>query len=110
MRAYLCGEIEQLRKPKAAAQTEPQPMLHLRPDQLARYACEPEGISITAFARRLSELKDADQPGTLTGRQVSDWLLERGYLTEQIADTDSLFRRPTPAGERAGIMLTERAR
>lgn len=63
---------------------------------------------MTAFAHQLTELKDADQPGELTGRQLSDRLLAEGFLTEQLADTDDLLRRPTPAGETTGIILTER--
>ena len=110
IKAYLSGETEQLQKPKAAAQTQPQPVLRLRPEQLARYVCVPDGISITAFARRLCELKDAEQPGALTGRQLSERLLAEGYLIEQIADTDGLLRRPSPAGEAAGIVLTERTK
>lgn len=110
VKAYLSGETEQLQKPEAAAQTDPQSVLRLRPEQLARYVCVPEGISVTAFARRLSELKDEEQPGTLTGRQISDRLLAEGYLVEQIADTDGLFRRPSHAGEAVGIVLSERTK
>ena len=108
VRAYLLGETEQLRKPKAAVQPEPQPPLHLRPEQLARCVCDPDGISMTEFARRLTALKDETEPGALTGRQLSDRLLSEGYLTEQLSETDDLFRRPTPAGESVGITLTER--
>ena len=107
-RAYLGGETGQLPKSKAAAQL--QPVLRLCPEQLARYVCVPEGISITAFARRLSELKDADQPGALTGRQISDQLTEAGYLIKQLTETDRLLRRPSPAGEAVGIVLTERTK
>ena len=108
VRAYLLGETEQLRKPKAAVQPEPQPPLHLRPEQLARCVCDPDGISMTEFARRLTALKDETEPGALTGRQLSDRLLSEGYLTEQLSETDDLFRRPTPAGESVGITLTKR--
>ena len=108
VKAYLLGETEQLRKPKAVVQPEPQPPLHLRPEQLARCVCDPEGISMTEFARRLTALRDETEPGALTGRQLSDRLLSEGYLTEQLSETDDLFRRPTPAGESVGITLTER--
>ena len=40
---------------------------------------------MTEFARRLTALKDKDQPGELTGRQLSDGLLARGILVEQLA-------------------------
>ena len=109
VRAYLSGETEQLRKPKPSTK-EAQPLLRLRPDQLARYVCDPDGISMTVFARRLTELKDADQPGELTGRQLSEQLLVEGFLTEQFAETDNLLRRPTPAGEAVGIILTARTK
>ena len=108
VRAYLMGETEQVHKPKSSSKKEPQPPLRLRPDQLERFTFQPEGISMTAFAHQLTELKDADQPGELTGRQLSDRLLAEGFLTEQLADTDDLLRRPTPAGETTGIILTER--
>ena len=98
---------EQARRAKASGKGEEKPMLRLRPDQLARYVCDPEGISMSAFARRLTELKDPDQPGVLTGRQISDRLLAEGLLTEELAETGRLRRRPTPAGEAAGIILTE---
>ena len=57
----------------------------MRPDQLERYEIDPAGISMTEFARRLTALKDKDQPGELTGRQLSDGLLARGILVEQLA-------------------------
>ena len=101
-------KTERAKSGKASAKKEPQPLLQLRPDQSARYVCEPDGISMTAFARRLTELKDEGQPGELTGRQLSDRLLAEGYLTEQISESDDLFRRPTPAGEAVGITLIER--
>ena len=108
VRAYLRGETDRLRKPQATAQPEPKPPLHLRPEQLARYVCDSGGISMTEFARRLTALKDEGESGELTGRQLSDRLLSEGYLTEQLSETDDLFRRPTPAGEIVGITLTER--
>ena len=103
-------KAKQTQKAKASGKSEAKPMLRLRPDQLARYVCDPEGISMSAFARRLTELKEPDQPGVLTGRQISDRLLAEGLLTEELADTGRLRRRPTPAGEAAGIILTERAK
>lgn len=101
---------KQARRAKASGKGQPQPVLRLRPDQLARYVCDPEGISMSTFARRLTELKDPDQPGVLTGRQISDQLLAEGLLTEELAETGRLRRRPTPAGEAAGIILTERTK
>ena len=97
---------------KAAAKPKPrsQPILRLRPDQLDRYACEPAGISITAFARRLTEMKEEEQPGSLTGRLLSQWLLEEGLLCMQTDEADKPLRRPTPAGEAVGITLTERTK
>ena len=108
VRAYLSGETEQLQRTQTTYESAEQAPLQLRPEQLARYVCEPAGISITSFARRLMELKDENQDGTLTGRQLSDRLLQQGLLTEAISDTDDLLRRPTPAGEAFGIRLEER--
>ena len=95
---------------RSSLKKEPQPPLRLRPEQLARYVCDPAGISITVFSRRLTELKDEGQPGELTGRQLSDLLLGEGLLTEERAETGRLRRRPTPAGEAVGIILTERTK
>ena len=94
---------------KAKGKKEPQPPLRLTPEQLARYVCDPDGISMTELARRLTALKEEGEPGELTGRQLSDRLLAEGYLTEQSSETDNLRRRPTPAGESVGITLTERS-
>ena len=101
---------KQAQSAKASGQSEPKPTLRLRPDQLARYVCDPEGISMSAFARRLTELKDADQIGVLTGRQISDRLLAEGFLAEELADTGRLRRHPTHAGEAVGMILTERTK
>ncbi len=59
----------QPRGPGAKAKSTSQPLLQLRPDQLARYEVDPAGISMTEFARRLTAPKDDDQSGELTGRQ-----------------------------------------
>ncbi len=100
---------QQGKKSSKAKKKEPQPPLHLRPEQLARYVCDPDGISMTEFARRLTALKEESEAGELTGRQLSEQLLTEGYLKEQSAETDNLRRRPTPAGESVGITLTERS-
>ena len=92
----------------AKGKKEPQPPLRLTPEQLARCELQPEGVSMTAFARALTDLKEEGDSGELTGRQLSDRLLAEGYLTEQSSETDELRRRPTPAGEDVGITLTER--
>ena len=99
---------QQAKMPAKAKKKEPQPPLRLTPEQLARYVCDPDGISMTEFARRLTALKDANEAGELTGRQLSDQLLAEGYLKEQSSEADNLRRRPTPAGESVGITLTER--
>lgn len=99
---------QQAKMPAKAKKKEPQPPLRLTPEQLARYVCDPDGISMTGFARRLTALKDASEAGELTGRQLSDQLLAEGYLKEQSSEADNLRRRPTPAGESVGITLTER--
>ena len=92
----------------AKGKKELQPPLRLTPEQLARCELQPEGVSMTAFARALTDLKEEGDPGELTGRQLSDRLLAEGYLTEQSSETDELRRRPTLAGEDVGITLTER--
>ena len=99
---------QQAKMPAKAKKKEPQPPLRLTPEQLTRYVCDPDGISMTEFARRLTALKDANEAGELTGRQLSDQLLAEGYLKEQSSEADNLRRRPTPAGESVGITLTER--
>ena len=95
-------------RPKKQPAKEPQPILALRPDQLARFVPEQEGISITMFAQRLTELKDPDQPGELTGRWLSTRLVEAGYLEEYIGELGRPRRRPTPAGEAVGIRMLPR--
>ena len=92
------------------AQKTPQPPLRLRPDQLARYAVDPAGISMTEFARRLTALKDENQHGELTGRQLSDRLLAEGYLSESVAETGRPRRSAAPAGEGVGIRMETRSR
>ena len=60
------------------------------------------------FAQRLTELKDPDQPGELTGRWLSARLVEAGYLEEYIGELGRPRRRPTPAGEAIGIRMLPR--
>ena len=96
--------------PKATkTKKEPQPLLQLRPDQLARYVCDPAGISITMFAQRLTELREEGQVGELTGRWLSNRLLEEGFLSEYTAEETGRARRcPSPAGEAVGIRMEDR--
>ncbi len=101
---------QQAKKSSKAKKKEPQPPLRLTPDQLSLYVCDPDGISMTEFARRLTALKEEGDPGELTGRQLSDRLLAEGLLSEERAETGRLRRRPSPAGEAAGIILTERVK
>lgn len=94
----------------ATAKKAPRPLLQLRPDQLARYEVDPAGISMTEFARRLTALQEENQPGELTGRQISDRLLAEGFLEEYLAETGRPRRRTTPAGEALGIRMETRTK
>ncbi len=105
-----CAMQPQKASKNAKAKKTPQLPLQLRPDQLARYEIAPEGISMTEFARRVSALKDENQPGELTGRQLSDRLLAEGYLSETVAESERPRRFAAPAGEQVGIRMETRTR
>jgi ATP-dependent DNA helicase RecQ len=46
----------------AKGKKEPQPPLRLTPEQLARCELQPKGVSMTAFARALTDLKEEGDP------------------------------------------------
>ena len=105
-----CAVKPQKASKNAKAQKMPQPPLRLQPEQLERYEIDLEGISMTEFARRLTALKDENQPGELTGRQLSDRLLAEGYLSETVAEIGRPRRSAAPAGEEAGIRMETRTK
>ena len=108
--AEWCAEQSQKSSGSAAAKKASQPLLRLRPEQLTCFEVDPVGISMTEFARRLTVLKDEEQPGELTGRWLSDRLLEKGFLEEYISETGRPRRRTTPAGEAIGIRMETRTK
>ncbi len=107
VRTFLTGEGEELGKKSVGEDGEKAPLL-LRPDQLACFPYDARGISVTAFARALTAMKEEGQKGTLTGPMITRWLLSMGLLREALSDEDNLLRRPTPSGERIGIWLETR--
>ena len=80
----------------------------ITPEQLARFEYAEYGISITEIVKRFNALIDTLYMKELKTKDITEWLVEAGLLTNIIVNNKTR-RRPTPQGESIGIFTEERS-
>lgn len=76
---------------------------------LRNYAYSEEPISITQVINRINDLVPPNETKRLTFTPVTKWLMEHGYLAEELNARGGKSRRPTPAGMQIGIFTDYRS-
>ena len=80
----------------------------ITPEELAMFNYSESPISISEIVKRINDLVEADNVKKLNYRQVSEWLLSIGALTEQTGPDGKSKKFPTDAGNQIGITLERR--
>ena len=77
----------------------------ITPEELRRVKPVPEDVRISRFAELITETVNDPGRKPLKATTVTNWLLEKGYLSKQV-DADGKSRRfPTEAGLQLGLVL-----
>lgn len=77
-------------------------------EQISRYEFSEYGLSITEITKRFNSLIDTVYVKELKTKDISEWLVETGLLTNIVVNNKTR-RRPTPKGETIGIFTEERS-
>ena len=80
----------------------------LTPEQLSHFEYSEYGLSITEIAKRFNALIDVIYVKELKTKDITEWLVESGLLTNIVVNNKTR-RRPTPQGEAMGIFTEERS-
>ena len=77
----------------------------ITPEELQRVKSVPEDIRISRFAELITETVNDPGRKPLKATTITNWLLEKGYLSKKV-DADGKSRRfPTEAGLQLGLAL-----
>lgn len=79
----------------------------ITPQRLAGISVKPYEIRITEFTKLIYEAAGDPNMRQLNATRFSNWLLEEGFLTENVDANGKTYRLPTKAGEKIGISVRE---
>lgn len=79
----------------------------ITPEQSARFEYSEFGLSVTQIVKRFNALIDTVYMKELKTKNISEWLVEIGLLTNIVVNNKTR-RRPTSRGEQMGIYTEER--
>ena len=107
---YTSGILKQIveNKGKFKVEMPDRKPFDITSEQLARFEYVQYGISITEFTKRINALIDTTYIKELKTKDITEWLVEAGLLTNIIMNNKTR-RRPIPQGEAMGIFTEERS-
>ena len=78
------------------------------PEQLMNYHFPPEPLAVSRFVQAVNDTVDLSRVRSLTVRDVTDWLTEKGLLRDEETESGRKHRVPTEQGAAAGIASAEK--
>ena len=107
---YTSGILKQIveNKGKFKVEMPDRKPFAITPEQIARFEYAEYGLSITEFTKRINALIDTAYIKELKTKDITEWLVEAGLLTNIIVNNKTR-RRPTSQGESIGIFTEERS-
>lgn len=107
---YTSGILKQIveNKGKFKVEMPDRKPFSITSEQLAHYEYSEYGISITEVTKRFNALIDPVYIKELKTKDISEWLVEAGLLTNIVVNNKTR-RRPTSQGETIGIFTEERS-
>ena len=76
--------------------------------QKAAFPFSQEPVTISALIQKLNGLTDPEAVTPIHHRQISDWLVDAGFLTTIVTQEGRHFRLAAPQGAAVGIVNAER--
>lgn len=102
---YVSGVLDQVIANGGNVKKTPKKNFYVTEEELRRLNPSPEPIRITQFVELvMNAINDPDRKKLKT-TTITDWLIEKGFLSKQ-ADTDGKSKRlPTAIGEQIGLAV-----
>ena len=102
---YVSGVLDQVIANGGNVKITPKKNFYVTEEELRRLNPSPEPIRITQFVELvMNAINDPDRKKLKT-TTITDWLIEKGFLSKQ-ADTDGKSKRlPTAMGEQIGLAV-----
>ena len=102
---YVSGILDQVIANGGNVKKTPKKNFYVTEEELRRLNPSPEPIRITQFVELvMNAINDPDRKKLKT-TTITDWLIEKGFLSKQ-ADTDGKSKRlPTAMGEQIGLAV-----
>lgn len=102
---YVSGVLDQVIANGGNVKKTPKKNFYVTEEELRRLNPSPEPIRITQFVELvMNAINDPDRKKLKT-TTITDWLIEKGFLSKQ-ADTDGKSKRlPTAMGEQIGLAV-----
>ena len=102
---YVSGVLDQVIANGGNVKKTPKKNFYVTEEELRRLNPSPEPIRITQFVELvMNAINDPDRKKLKTAT-ITDWLIEKGFLSKQ-ADTDGKSKRlPTAMGEQIGLAV-----
>ena len=106
---YTSGILRKImeNKGKFKVETPDRKPFSITPEQLDHFEYAEYGISATEVVRRLNALVDTAYIKEIKAKDIIEWLVQEGLLTNLIVNNKTR-RRPTLRGEAIGIYTEER--
>ena len=102
---YVSGVLDQVIANGGNVKKTPKKDFYVTEEELRRIAVSQEPTQITQFVDRImSVINDPDRKKLKT-TTITDWLIEKGFMTKQPAADGKAKRLPTAMGEQIGLTV-----
>ena len=102
---YVSGVLDQVIANGGNVKKTPKKDFYVTEEELRRIAVSQEPTQITQFVDRIMNVINDPDRKKLKTTTITDWLIEKGFMSKQ-ADTDGKSKRlPTAMGEQIGLTV-----
>lgn len=91
-----------------AAPVKKKELFDLSPDKRENFVFSEEPLTASEICKRLTDAANEPNMRKLSYAKLTEWLLSRGFLTENTTDSTRGKRVPSELGEQLGIFLEHR--
>lgn len=102
---YVSGVLDQVIACGGNVKKTPKKDFYVTEEELCRVAVSQEPIRITQFVDRIMDVINDPDRKKLKTTTITDWLIEKGFMTKQPAADGKAKRLPTAMGEQIGLTV-----
>ena len=102
---YVSGVLDQVIANGGNVKKTPKKDFYVTEEELRRIAVSQEPTQITQFVDRIMNVINDPDRKKLKTTTITDWLIEKGFMTKQPAADGKAKRLPTAMGEQIGLTV-----